>query len=105
MSQEKRKTLGPICVRSQGLGDPFFEVRLMSQKVLIKPFEAIDQLNLIHSAYSLSTVNGRRILGGKVQMNNGGAHVPLIVRWPGVVAPKRTCADLIDFSDVLPTLA
>ena len=57
------------------------------------------------SAFSKATIHGRRILGGKVQMNNGGAHVPFLVRWPGFVKPGAVCPDLIDFTDIVPTLS
>jgi arylsulfatase A len=43
--------------------------------------------------------------GGKGSMTNSGFHVPLIASWPGVVEPGRVASDLIDFSDILPTLA
>ena len=43
--------------------------------------------------------------GGKGQMTDAGCHVPFIARWPGTTPAGRACDDLIDFSDVLPTLA
>lgn len=47
---------------------------------------------------------GRTIQGGKGTMTDRGTRVPLLVRWPGRIAPGSTCADLVDFSDFLPTL-
>ena len=47
---------------------------------------------------------GKRIQGGKGTMTDRGTHVPLIVRWPGKIKAGSTCEDLIDFSDVFPTL-
>jgi arylsulfatase A len=38
-------------------------------------------------------------------MANTGSHVPLIANWPGVTPAGRTCDDLINFTDFLPTLA
>ena len=43
--------------------------------------------------------------GGKGKMTDTGCHVPFIASWPGAVAAARTCEDLLDFSDVFPTLA
>jgi arylsulfatase A len=43
--------------------------------------------------------------GGKGHMTDNGTHVPLIVHWPGTIDPGQTNGDLIDFSDMLPTLA
>ena len=47
---------------------------------------------------------GRTIQGGKGTMTDRGTRVPLLVRWPGRIAPGSTCDDLVDFSDFLPTL-
>jgi len=49
--------------------------------------------------------NGRTISGGKGSLNDRGSHVPLIAARPGTVAAGKVCEDLVDFSDVLPTLA
>jgi arylsulfatase A len=48
--------------------------------------------------------DGRKIRGGKGTMTDRGTHVPLIVRWPEHIRAGATCEDLIDFSDLLPTL-
>jgi arylsulfatase A len=47
---------------------------------------------------------GRRLRGGKGQMNRNGAHPPLVVRWPGQVEAGAVSRQIIDFSDLLPTL-
>ena len=52
-----------------------------------------------------SQLNGRAIRGGKAQTTDAGMHAPLLANWPGTVNPGGTCDDLIDFTDVLPTLA
>jgi arylsulfatase A len=51
-----------------------------------------------------STIAGRWPVGGKRDMSEGGAHVPLIVNWPGVTPAGRVLDDLVDFTDLLPTL-
>jgi arylsulfatase A len=48
--------------------------------------------------------DGKMIAGGKGTMTDRGTHVPLIVCWPGHIKPGSTCDDLIDFSDLFPTL-
>ena len=53
----------------------------------------------------VSRVGEREIPGGKGQMTDAGTHVPLIANWKGAVPPGRVCTDLVDFSDVMPTLA
>ena len=51
-----------------------------------------------------SRIGDRFVTGGKGRMTDAGTHVPLIARWPGVIAPGSVSRDLIDFSDFLPTL-
>jgi arylsulfatase A len=48
--------------------------------------------------------DGKNVSGGKGTMTDRGTHVPLIVRWPGRIKAASTCDDLVDFSDLLPTL-
>jgi arylsulfatase A len=48
--------------------------------------------------------DGKKIGGGKGTMTDRGTHVPLLVRWPGHIQPGVTCKDLVDLSDILPTL-
>jgi len=52
-----------------------------------------------------STIGGRRLVGQKGTMQEGGALVPLIVYWPGVTPKGRVVDDLVDSTDFLPTLA
>lgn len=48
--------------------------------------------------------DGKRVRGGKGTLTDRGTHVPLMVRWPGRIKAGSICEDLIDFSDLLPTL-
>jgi arylsulfatase A len=48
--------------------------------------------------------DGKLIQGGKGTMTDRGTRVPLIVRWPGRIEAGSNCADLVDFSDMFPTL-
>jgi len=57
------------------------------------------------TARQSGTLNGRQINGQKGTMLEGGARVPLIANWKGVVPAGRVRNDLVDFSDVLPTFA
>jgi arylsulfatase A len=52
-----------------------------------------------------SRANGRDVRGGKGRTTDAGTHVPLIVSCPPLVPAGRTCDDLVDLSDFLPTLA
>ncbi len=48
--------------------------------------------------------DGKKVAGGKGTMTDRGTHVPLLVRWPGRIKAGSTCEDLVDFSDLFPTL-
>ena len=43
------------------------------------------------------------VAGGKGKTTNAGTHVPLIARWPGMIAPGLN-GELVDSTDFLPTL-
>ncbi len=51
-----------------------------------------------------SKLGERTVIGGKSTMKDTGSHVPLIVSWPGTAPAGKTLDDLVDFSDVVPTL-
>lgn len=46
-----------------------------------------------------------RLRGHKKELYEGGIRVPLLVRWPGKIAPQATSTWLGYFPDILPTLA
>jgi arylsulfatase A-like enzyme len=51
-----------------------------------------------------SLANGREVRGGKRATTDTGTRVPLIARWPGRVSAGVVADDLVDLSDVLPTV-
>ena len=52
-----------------------------------------------------SRLDGKEVQGGKGTTTTLGTHAPLIANRPGTVPAGRVCDDLIDFTDLLPTLA
>ena len=52
----------------------------------------------------VSSLNGTNVAGGKGSMTDAGTRVPLIANWPSTIPAGRVSADLVDFSDFLPTL-
>lgn len=52
----------------------------------------------------VSIMNGREIAGAKGQSTDAGTRVPLIVKWPKVIKEGATNNDLIDFTDLMPTI-
>ena len=55
------------------------------------------------SVYS-STIH-RNIRGAKGETINDGNHVPMIINWPEKIKSSRDFHGIIDFTDILPTLA
>jgi arylsulfatase A len=49
------------------------------------------------------TIGGRKVLGGKFGLQEGGCTVPFIANWPGVVPAGKVNTELVDFADMLPT--
>lgn len=52
----------------------------------------------------VSMMNGRQVAGAKGESTDAGTRVPLIVQWPEVITRGSVCQDLVDFSDILPTI-
>lgn len=53
----------------------------------------------------VATIGGRRLIGKKGTMEEGGSLEPLIVYWPGVTPTGKVCNDLISSTDFLSTFA
>lgn len=51
-----------------------------------------------------SQFKGKPYPGGKGKTTLNSTHVPLIVDWPGQAKAGSVCEELIDFTDILPTL-
>ena len=47
---------------------------------------------------------GRKIPGGKGQMNDNGTRAPLIVSYPGHIRAGSVSDELVDFTDIMPTI-
>jgi arylsulfatase A-like enzyme len=52
-----------------------------------------------------SRLGARIVPGGKRLTTEAGMHVPLLARWTGVTPVNKSCDDLIDSTDFLPTIA
>jgi arylsulfatase A-like enzyme len=51
-----------------------------------------------------SRMKNRTIAGGKFTLTEAGTRVPLIASWPKTAGKGVVSTDLVDFSDILPTL-
>jgi arylsulfatase A len=52
----------------------------------------------------VSILDGKEYPGGKSFTTDNGTHVPLIASWNGEIKKGWVCDDLIDFTDILPTI-
>lgn len=53
----------------------------------------------------VSPFHGRDYRGGKGSTTDNGTHVGLVASWPGHIPDGEVRAELVDFSDIFPTLA
>jgi arylsulfatase A len=56
-------------------------------------------------AAAIGSINGKKIIGKKGTMQEGGSLVPLIINWPSVIKKPSVSKNLIDASDFVPTFA
>lgn len=56
-------------------------------------------------AAAIGRVSGKKIIGKKGSMQEGGSLVPMIVNWPGVIKKPGVSNSLIDAADFVPTFA
>ncbi|MEY4054303.1 MAG: hypothetical protein RL034_1221 [Bacteroidota bacterium] len=56
-------------------------------------------------AAAIGTVNGKKIIGKKGTMQEGGSLVPLIANWPSTIKKGSVSKDLVDATDLIPTFA
>ncbi|MDF1659674.1 MAG: sulfatase-like hydrolase/transferase [Verrucomicrobiales bacterium] len=52
-----------------------------------------------------SQFQGRTWVGAKGKPSDGGTRVPLVVNWPGTTMEGQVSQSLVDFSDMMPTIA
>lgn len=95
----------------------FDDMVTYTDKMVGKIIDKIDELDLAENTLVLFTGDngtysgitsrwkGRDWQGGKGSLRDKGTRVPLIARWRGRIEPGSVNEALVDFSDVLPTLA
>lgn len=88
-----------------------------TDKVVGKIVDKLDELGLRENTLIIFTgdngvyhgleskFEGETYIGGKGSPKDNGTHVPLIVNWPGTTPGGRVSQSLVDFSDMLPTIA
>ena len=72
--------------------------------------DALDEFELAENTVVVHTTDHGGFIGDHRQFNKGPLmyeetyHIPLIVRWPGVVEPGTVCTDLVRLHDLMPTI-
>lgn len=87
-----------------------------TDKIVGKLIEKLDETGLRENTLVIFTADngtfgdlvspfrGQPYRGGKGTTTDNGTHVPLVVSWPAVVAPGQVSDQLVDFTDIFPTL-
>ncbi|PQO30039.1 arylsulfatase [Blastopirellula marina] len=87
-----------------------------TDKMVGKVIDKLDELKLRENTLILWTgdngtyesvvtpFHGREYRGGKGSTKDNGTHVGFVASWPGTIEQGKVAADLVDFSDVLPTV-
>ena len=65
---------------------------------------AKDQQNRFVYEQIVSRYRGDEVPGGKGKLTDWGTRVPALVVWQGTIPPGKRFTDLVDVSDILPTL-
>ena len=95
----------------------FADMVTYTDKVVGKIVDKLEELGLRENTLIIFTgdngtyagmetdFNGGTYVGGKGNTKDNGTHVPLIVNWPGNTPEGKVSQSLVDFSDMLPTIA
>ncbi len=117
--KRKKEGKSPVGQDDESVNDPanYPDMMAYMDKIVGKMVKAVDDLGLRENTLIIFTGdNGtdRRITsmmgnvsiqGGKGTVTELGSHVPLVASWPRTIASGRVSDDLVNFCDMLPTLA
>lgn len=109
----------PTMRGEKGIGDPKYFDGMVEyvDKIVGKVVAKLDALGLRDRTLIVFTgdngthprvvsrMGTRAYRGGKGSTRDNGTHVPFIANWPGKIPAGKVNPALIDFSDILPTLA
>lgn len=94
----------------------FADLVAYTDKLVGRILDAVDRMGLAEKTLVVfigdngtdrvitSRMGSQVIPGGKGRLNEGGTRVPLLVRWPGKVDSGSVANELVDGTDLLPTL-
>lgn len=70
-----------------------------------RSYLTVDENGKMFKSPVYSIRDGEVVPGGKGRFDDTGTRVPFIANWPGSIAPKSDINELVDLTDLLPTLA
>jgi arylsulfatase A len=86
-----------------GLRDNTLIVFISDNGTAAHTLAGVENGELVYEAV-ISSMGDRKIPGGKATLTDWGTRVPFIASWPGTVPAGQVSSDLVDMSDVMPTL-
>ena len=109
----------PTVVGEKGIGEPRYFRGMVEyvDRIIGKVTSTLDEAGLRENTIVIFTgdngthpsvtsiLDGRPYPGGKGSTTDNGTHVPFIANWPGRIKAGTTSKALVDFSDILPTIA
>lgn len=107
---------GILKVRPDGINQHFADMVGYTDKLVGKLLAKLEELKLRENTLViflgdngtqrgvLSMMGEKKFLGGKGLPTDAGMHVPLIVSWPGRTLVGKVAHDLVDSTDLLPTV-
>jgi len=98
-------SLRPGAAKFKHLKENFAADVAYTDKLVGRIVKALEELDLRDNTVVFFTGDNGTGGAGKGQPTERGARVPMIVNCPGIVKPTGLSEELVDLSDVLPTLA
>jgi arylsulfatase A len=107
---------GKAPVRADGINQEFSDMVAYTDKLTGKLVAKLDELGIRDNTLililgdngtqrgTITMMGDRKFIGGKGQPTDAGMHVPLIVNWPGKAATGKVSQDIVDSTDILPTI-
>ena len=111
-----KKGGGKAPVRADGINQEFSDMVAYTDKLTGKLVAKLDELGIRDNTLililgdngtqrgTITMMGDRKFIGGKGQPTDAGMHVPLIVNWPGKAATGKVSQDIVDSTDILPTI-
>lgn len=103
-------------IQSDGINRNFADMVAYTDKLTGRLVAKLDELGIRDNTLILilgdngtqggvpTMMGDKKFIGGKGSPTDAGMHVPLIANWPGKAAAGKVSDDLVDSTDILPTI-